>query len=441
MSARALSRELMAHTRWTRERLATHQREQVGRLVRHAVANSPYYRETLGEHAADLPLHELPTLTKATLMEHFDEIVTDPRVRRAEVEAHLAGADTAIRDFRVFATAGSTGRRGVFVYSPAEFTRWVAAQLRMLLVMGVTPGMRVAAVGAPSPVHLSRQMFAQLTDGQPRTAPELSVTTPMPDLVDALNSYQPDALPTYASTAAQLAEEQLAGRLRIAPRVVGCGAEVLSEDMRWRVRKAWGVEPHQGYLATEAPLLASTSVAQVGMHLWEDLVLVEVVDELGRPVEPGVLGYKVLITNLVNHTQPLIRYELSDSVTLAVGPDPTGLPFRRLSSVDGRSDDIVTLPGPNAATVSVHPLHLRSPFTAFPEITQYQVTHDDRGLTVHLVLRPDPPPDLSTRLRAALTQALIKAGALPPPMTITPVPKIAREKGHAAKLKLIRSTR
>jgi phenylacetate-coenzyme A ligase PaaK-like adenylate-forming protein len=439
MSARALSADLMARTRWTPERLAVHQREQLDRLVRHAVASSPYYRETLGATPAGVPLRELPTLTKATLMEYFDEIVTDPRVRRAEVEAHLAGARAVSGGFRVFATSGSTGRRGVFVYSPAEFTTWVAAELRMLLVMGVTPGMRVAGVGAPSAVHVSRQMFAEMGDGQPGGTPELSVTTPMRELVDALNAYQPDALPTYASTAALLAEEQLAGRLRIAPSMVGCGAEVLTGDMRRRVREAWGVEPHEGYLATEAPLLASTSVAQVGMHLWEDLVLVEVVDEHDRPVEPGVPGYKVLITNLVNHTQPLIRYELSDSVTLAAGPDPTGLPFRRLSSVDGRSDDIITLPAPNDATVPVHPLHLRSPFTAFPEITQYQLTHDNGGLTVHIVLRQDAPPDLTARLRAALTENLTKAGALPPPITITPVPDIAREKGHAAKLKTIRS--
>jgi phenylacetate-coenzyme A ligase PaaK-like adenylate-forming protein len=294
-------------------------------------------------------------------MEHFDEIVTDGRWRRAQVEAELTGAPAGERldGFRVFSTAGSTGRRGVFVYAEDEFAVWVAAQVRMLRVMGVTPSMRVAAVGAPSPVHLSRQMFSALTGGRSSTAPELSVVTPVPELVAELNAYQPEAIPTYASTAALLAEEQLAGRLHIAPSMIAAGAEVLTADMRKRIRDAWGLDPQQAYLATEAPLLASTCIEQVGMHLWEDLTLVEVVNAHDWPVEPGVPGHKVLITNLVNRTLPLIRYELSDSVTLADGPDPTGMPFRRLLAIDGRSNDVITLPAADGTTATVHPRAIR----------------------------------------------------------------------------------
>src|SRR5207248_11325698 len=128
---------------------------------------------------------------------------------------------------------------------------------------------------APGPVHISRQVFAAQTvgtaAGQSAAAPGLSVTTPVPELVTALNAYQPEAVPRYASTAAMLAEEQLAGRLRIAPAIVADGAEVLTGDMRQRIAAAWGLEPHQAYLATEAPLLASTSVRQVGLHLGDDL--------------------------------------------------------------------------------------------------------------------------------------------------------------------------
>jgi phenylacetate-coenzyme A ligase PaaK-like adenylate-forming protein len=75
------------------------------------------------------------------------------------------------------------------------------------------------------------------------------------------------------------------------------------------------------------------------MDILEDLVVVEVVDEHDRPVPPGVPGHKVLLTNLVNHVQPLLRYELTDPVTLAGGPNPLGLPYARVAVVDGRSDD------------------------------------------------------------------------------------------------------
>jgi phenylacetate-coenzyme A ligase PaaK-like adenylate-forming protein len=351
--------------------------------------------------------------------------------------------------FRAFSTAGSTGRRGVFVYSDAEFAVWMAAQVRMLHTMGVTPAMRVAAVGAPDPVHLSRQVFAALAiaraaaraadqpTGRP-AAPDLSVTTPLPELVSALNAYQPDAVPTYASTAAMLAEEQLAGRLRIAPAIVAAGAEVLTGDMRQRIAAAWGLQPHQAYLATEAPLLASTCARQAGMHLWEDLTLVEVVDDRNQPVEPGVRGHKVLITNLVNHTQPLIRYELTDSATLAADPNPTGMPFRRLAAVDGRSDDAITLPATGGTTVTVHPLRLRAPFAAFQDVVQYQIAYDGETLTVRLVLRDRSAVDIPERVRSALIRALHQAGATPPPITTVQVPTIDREPGHAGKYKLIK---
>lgn len=444
-SAAGLSGQLIARTRWTTEQLAAHQRDRLNSLLRQAVAHSPYYRRVLGEDAArgQVPLRELPTLTKSTLMEHFDEIVTDGRLRRDKVEAHLAGpsAGELLDGFRAFATAGSTGRRGAFVYSAAEFAVWMAAQVRMLHTMGVTPSMRVAAVGAPDPVHLSRQVFAALAAGRAAgrpAAPDLSVTTPLPELVSALNAYQPDAVPTYASTAAMLAEEQLAGRLRISPAIVATGAEVLTGDMRQRIVAAWGLEPHQAYLATEAPLLASTCARQAGMHLWEDLTLVEVVDDRDQPVEPGARGHKVLITNLVNHTQPLIRYELSDSVILAAGTNPTGMPFRRLVAVDGRSDDAITLPATDGTTVTVHPLRLRAPLGAFPDVIQYQIAYDGKTLTVRLVLRDGSSADIPGQIHSALTRALRAAGATPPPITTLRVPAIDREPGPAGKYKLVK---
>jgi phenylacetate-coenzyme A ligase PaaK-like adenylate-forming protein len=264
------------------------------------------------------------------------------------------------------------------------------------------------------------------------------VTTPVPDLVAALNAEQPEAFPTNASVAALLAEEQLAGRLRIAPRIVACTGEVLTADMHDRIRAAWGIEPHQLYATTEAGVLASTGPHQAGLHLWEDQALVEVVDAANRPVPPGVPGAKVLLTNLVNRVLPLIRYELSDSVTLADGRDPGGWPMRRLAAVEGRSDDIVHLAAPGGGRVAVHPLQLRAPFAAFPDVVQYQIVHDRTGLSVAVVLRPNAAPDLPDRVRLALAERLAAAGAVPPPITVTPVAQIPREEGPSAKFAVVK---
>jgi phenylacetate-coenzyme A ligase PaaK-like adenylate-forming protein len=95
---RGMLGELLARDAWSRDRLLAHQETRRRALLEHAVTSSPYYRRTLGPNAPDTPLSELPTLPKATLMEHFDEIVCDPRLRLDDLKAHLGtGADAADR--------------------------------------------------------------------------------------------------------------------------------------------------------------------------------------------------------------------------------------------------------------------------------------------------------------------------------------------------------
>ncbi|HEX2729781.1 MAG TPA: hypothetical protein VHM16_08495, partial [Rubrobacteraceae bacterium] len=74
---------------WPRERLDAYQARALYLLREHAYARSPFYRQ-FHRGLTDRPLDQLPVLSKAALMEHFDELVTDPSVRLAEVEAHLA---------------------------------------------------------------------------------------------------------------------------------------------------------------------------------------------------------------------------------------------------------------------------------------------------------------------------------------------------------------
>jgi phenylacetate-coenzyme A ligase PaaK-like adenylate-forming protein len=156
---RALAGDQLARDRWSRDQLLAWQGERLRALLRHATVASPYYREVLGPDAAAgaVPLSALPTLPKATLMDNFDRIVTDPRLRLA----HLAGADPGrpvLGRYRVFATAGTTGLRGLFVYSDEEFACWIATCLRGMACWGLTPATRLAGIGSPSPLHISNQL-------------------------------------------------------------------------------------------------------------------------------------------------------------------------------------------------------------------------------------------------------------------------------------------
>jgi phenylacetate-CoA ligase len=154
--------ELMAHDLWSREELLAFQRERVQALITHAVIHSPYYREVLGADAAARPLPELPTLSKSTMMAEFDKIVTDPRLRLTDLRSHLGSPDPSqsfLGAFRVATTSGTTGRRSIIAFTHDEAAAWRGASARPMMRLGIEFGPRFAALGSPSPVHITRQVL------------------------------------------------------------------------------------------------------------------------------------------------------------------------------------------------------------------------------------------------------------------------------------------
>jgi phenylacetate-CoA ligase len=431
-----LEAELMARDRWSREDLLAFQRERVRALVAHAVTNSHYYRETLGAGAADRPLAELPTLPKATMMAEFDRVVTDSRLRLADLQAHLAGPDPSqsfLGAFRVATSSGTTGLRSIVAYTHDEAAAWRAASARPMIRIGIGFDARFAGVGSPSPVHLTRQVL--VPPGIP--ASPISAATPIPELVAALNAQQPEIIVGAVGIWRALAEEQSAGRLQIAPRAGLFSSEALTADARRRIREAWGIEPVSGYAATEAAIIAASSPEHPELEIAEDVVVIEIVDENNRAVPPGLPGAKVLVTNLINYAQPLIRYELTDSVIESPLTNPAGRPWRCLLSVDGRTADILYLPGKEGGTVAVHPSVVSSAIAPVVEVGQYAFVYDARGLHAHVVLNRGATDDLPQRLRQILVAAIDSTGAVPPRVEVLPVPALEREPG--VKIPLVRS--
>jgi phenylacetate-CoA ligase len=176
------------------------------------------------------------------------------------------------------------------------------------------------------------------------------------------------------------------------------------------------------------------------MHLFEDLFIVENVDADGEPVADGEVGHKVLLTNLFNLTQPLIRYELSDMVVLDSRPCSCGRMSRRVTSIEGRSDDVLPLSGPTGTQIAIHPTVLRRPFLALPMVRQYKLVLEEVGPRVLLVLADEAPVEETKReVRSGLVAALAHAGAASPTIVVAVVEALARDQGHGAKFRLIES--
>jgi phenylacetate-coenzyme A ligase PaaK-like adenylate-forming protein len=423
--------ELLERERWSREQLEAHQRRRLDDLYAHAAEHSPYYREVL---AGGDP----PVLTKQTLMAEWDRIVCDPRLKLADVEQHAVGAHAAepyLGEFAVFSTSGASGLRGLFVYGARDWELAVAHGMRAVARTGARPGERAIGIGAPPGVHMSQRIFGRLQSGD---VPSLSALTPLPEIVAALNDFQPAILFGYPSVVALLAAEQQAGRLRIAPRVMALGSEPLTPEVRDKVQQVWGFDPAEYYATTEAPTLGSSTPEHPrAIELFEDLFVVEIVDEHDRPVPPGTAGAKVLVTNLENSTLPLIRYELADRVVESPEPNPAGRPYRHLAAIDGRTADTLTFPAREGGTVDVLPLRIGAPFAGLPQVRQFQIVHDPGGLDVRLVLDPKAPRATAAIVRAAVLRVLEEAGAVAPAVVVTPVDALEREPGAAAKLKLV----
>ena len=145
LNALVIERGLRVHDGWTRAELALHQRRQLGSLVRHALEHSRVYRElyrglALGE---EIDLQALPVTNKQLMMDHFDSVVTDSRLKLDALRAHLESIrrdEYYLGEYRVLATTGTSGLRGVFVYDRAAWSKVLANTLRWNRFAGIGAG-------------------------------------------------------------------------------------------------------------------------------------------------------------------------------------------------------------------------------------------------------------------------------------------------------------
>jgi phenylacetate-CoA ligase len=346
-----MQHQLRAHERWSRRELEVHQAGLLRDLRDHAVGRSALYRE-LHHGLERRPLHELPIVTKQMLMARFDEAVTVPGITRALVEDHagkMTAGERLLDRYWVATTSGTTGRRGIFLWDEREWAAVLASYGRAQEWAGVTIGLtrrvRLAVVSSRTPWHQSA-VVAATADSPFVPTLRLDATSPIEETVRQLNAFEPEVLVAYASMARVLAEEKVRGRLGIAPRAVICASEVLAPDARRRVAEAFGTEPFDVYAATETAGIAS-ECEHHRMHLYEDLVIPEVVDEKGHPVPPGTAGARLLVTVLFSRTLPLIRYEMSDCLELGAGDCACGR--RSGSSAPSRGVGRTSCPSPTGA--------------------------------------------------------------------------------------------
>jgi len=420
--------ELVSRIDWPAGRLNGERTTALRALLRTAVERSPWHRARLQGveigSFSDRDIAELPVMTKTDLMYNFDAIVTDARLCRPLCEDHLDGhpGDHLLGEFQVVASGGSSGQRGVYVYGWEAWAICYASIVRFQTrdwsgdpALATVPRV-IAVVAASSPTHISAA-FSKVFSSGAHARRLFPVSLPLVQIVAGLNELQPTVLMGYSSFLPRLAHEAQAGRLRIAPRRVVAMSEPLLPEARQAVFETWGAPVANGYAMSEG---LCTGFCGDGIHLPDDLCLFEPIDAHGRPVPPGERSSRVLVTNLYNHTQPLIRFEVTDEVTLVDRSCPCGSSMRLIDDPQGRLDDTFVYEN----TLSVHPHLFRSALGNHPAILEYQVRQTPRGATISIVV---VAPFDQRALRSKIAEGLEFLGLPEPHVAIDVVDSIPRQ--------------
>lgn len=432
-------REWRQHEHWSRPQLATYQAAALQQMREYAYLHSRFYQQ-FHKGLFQSPLQELPILTKAMMTEHFDELVTDPTIHLEAVRSYAASGTNAqhfLDRYWVNATSGSSGHPGFFLFNRYEWITIMASFARGQewsgKFMRLTHRTKMASVASRSAWHLSSQVAATAQSWLIPTL-RLAASEPLPAIVRQLNEFEPEVLIAYASMARILAEEQLAGRLHIGPRFVYVSSEVLTDETRRQVKAAWGDEPFNQYGSTETANIAAEYKKDRRLHVYDDLLIVETVDDNYQPVAPDVYGTKLLVTTLFSRTQPLIRYEMNDSVMLSDQGSTGELPFRTIEGIQGRTEDILYLPGLAGGEIAFQPLV----FNRVMDIVSasgWQVLQEANNLTILLSGTSESFSD--SALINRLTEELTAQGVRIPPIQVQRVSAIP--KSVAGKAPLIKA--
>jgi phenylacetate-CoA ligase len=175
----------------------------------------------------------------------------------------------------------------------------------------------------------------------------------------------------YPTALTLLADEQEAGRLAISPAVAVTSAEWLSPAARDRIRTAFRCSVHDVSAASEF-LGIAYECAYGWLHVNADWLLLEPVDQDWQPVAPGQPSRTGLLTNLANRVQPIIRYDLGDSVMLCPHSCPCDGPLPT-TRVEGRRDDILYLASPVGRKIPVLPRAVATVLEGTQGVRRFQV--------------------------------------------------------------------
>jgi phenylacetate-CoA ligase len=418
---------------WSPDQIARYREHRLRELLSFARQRSPFHARRL--RALDLSsasvadLASVPMMTKADAQDSWDDIVTDRRLNRQRAERILAQQEWfsyTPDGYQMFSSGGSSGVRGVYVWGWQFFVSaaCLAWRTQARAERHEPPGpTRLAVLEAAMPPHASTPLFDIPTAAGMETI-VIAAGAPFDEVLAAVQAARPTHLVGYPSVIGRLARATLEGRLNCSPVRVSTNSEPLLVEDRQAIAEAWSAPIHNLWGSTEIGVQAMGCGVGEGLHICEDEVVLERVDENGAPVGPDEPAARTLATGLANLTFPFIRYDLGDEVTLLPEPCECGSAFARVADIGGRRDDDFRY-----GSITVPAITFRHVLGTDPRVSEYQVTQTGNGADILTVGRPDVG-----RLTTSMVTALRRCGLPDPAVAIRIVLRIPRNQA-SGKLK------
>jgi phenylacetate-CoA ligase len=379
---------------WDRERLHAERDRLLGRVIRVAYCEVPFYRNLMDQARVKpeqirtpADLARLPIATKDMLRAGHPQLTTRPTGQRT-YESH---------------TSGSTGKNFA-VTEDAATKGWYLASFLLSLEWA---GWRIGDPHMQTGMNLSRSVARKLKDGILRchyvSAFDLD-DRHVDAHLDLLDAQGIDHLWGYAASLYYFAlRARQRGWNRPLRSIVTWG-DNLYPHFRREIEDVFRVQVTDTYGIGEGIQVSAQCGHQGNYHVFTLDTIVEYVDDEGQPVPPGEPG-NLILTRLHAGPMPLIRYQVGDvGVAGEQWPCPCGRGFDRMQSLMGRDSDVVITPSGNRLIVEF----FNGIIDDIPAIDSFQVVQETLDSIVVTVI---PRTDYSDNTRREMVAAMQQNGA------------------------------
>ncbi len=316
-------KELLRNQWLSCEQIEANQSKKLSLFLKSVAQDNAYYRTLgLGNNPS---LQDFPMMDKARLSENLQVLKE-------------AGAKGLV----LKSTGGSTGTPFRFWVGKPRISHDIGAKLRATGWWGVDLGHKELVIWG-SPIESSGQGRIKSIRDYLLGSRFYSITEFTPEQMDRILErmfkHTPQMLFAYPSILYALAQRALSRSMTFQGiHVAFVTSEVLEPYQRRLIEQVFSTRVANGYGAREGGFIAHECPSG-GLHVSEDIV-VEILDEQGRPLPYGKVG-QLVITHLHTKEFPMIRYQTGDYAALSSRMCPCGRGLRVLEQLEGRVSDLI----------------------------------------------------------------------------------------------------